>query len=47
MKPKKQASIHVGTLEDMGQRFTSAWRRAAAGSRTPGLSIHNVNEYHS
>ncbi|MFO1355305.1 MAG: hypothetical protein U1F72_04075 [Gammaproteobacteria bacterium] len=47
MKPKKQASIHVGTLGDMGQRFTSAWRRAAAGSHTPDFQIHNVNKYHS
>lgn len=32
-KTSKKVAVHVGTLEDMGQRFTNAWRRAANGER--------------
>jgi predicted transcriptional regulator len=33
MKAKRRVSVHVGTLEDMGRRFVSAWHRAAGGER--------------
>lgn len=33
MKTRKKVVAHVGTPEDMGQRFTSAWHRAANGER--------------
>lgn len=30
---KRKVLVHVGTLEDMGQRFVRAWQRAANGER--------------
>lgn len=30
-QPAAKAQIHVGSLEDMGQRFVKAWQRAKAG----------------
>lgn len=30
---KRRIQVHVGTAEDMGQRFVNAWRRAARGER--------------
>jgi predicted transcriptional regulator len=29
----KRVKVHVGTLEDMGQRFVSAWHRLESGER--------------
>jgi predicted transcriptional regulator len=29
----KKVKVHVGTLDDMGQRFVSAWRRLERGER--------------
>ena len=30
-KPDDAANVHVGTLENMGERFVDAWRRAERG----------------
>lgn len=30
---KRRIQVHVGTAEDMGRRFTDAWRRAERGER--------------
>ena len=30
---RRKVNVHVGTLEDMGQRFVSAWRRLENGER--------------
>jgi predicted transcriptional regulator len=30
---KKQVNVHVGTLEDMGQRFTRAWKQVERGEK--------------
>lgn len=29
----KRVKVHVGTLEEMGKRFVSAWRRLESGER--------------
>jgi predicted transcriptional regulator len=29
----KKVNVHVGTLEDMGRRFVSAWRRLETGEK--------------
>lgn len=33
MTTGKRVAVHVGTPEDMGQRFISAWHRAVGGER--------------
>lgn len=33
MKARKNVEVHVGTPEDMGQRFISAWNRTTKGER--------------
>lgn len=33
MKTRKRVQVHVGTTEDMGQRFISAWHRTTKGER--------------
>jgi hypothetical protein len=33
MTRKRKLQVHIGTMEDMGRRFVSAWHRAAAGER--------------
>ncbi len=33
MKSTSKMRIHVGSVTDMGKRFSSAWKRAAAGKR--------------
>ncbi len=33
MSTRKKVHVHIGTMEDMGQRFVSAWHRAAGGER--------------
>ncbi len=37
-KPANRVQAHVGSLQDMGQRFAAAWNKAAKGGR--------VNETH-
>jgi len=38
MKSSTQVQVHIGSLDDMADRFTSAWKRASKGSK--------VNETH-
>ena len=38
MGKANKVQVHVGSLADMGKRFSSAWNRAAAGKK--------VNETH-
>ncbi len=38
MRKTNKVQVHVGSLADMGKRFSSAWNRAAAGKK--------VNETH-
>ena len=33
MKSTSKMRIHVGSLADMGERFSNAWKRAAAGKQ--------------
>jgi len=33
MSARKKVQVHVGTIEDMGRRFVSAWHRAEGGER--------------
>jgi hypothetical protein len=38
MKSSTKVQVHVGSLDDMADRFTSAWNRASKGAK--------VNETH-
>jgi predicted transcriptional regulator len=33
MRKTNRVQVHVGSLDDMGKRFSSAWNRAAAGKK--------------
>ena len=33
MKSSTQVQVHIGSLDDMADRFTSAWNRASKGAK--------------
>ena len=43
MKATNKINVNVGSLADMGQRFTSAWNRAASGKKFNETNVTFLN----
>lgn len=39
MHKANKVQVHVGSIADMGKRFTSAWNRAAAGKKVAETNV--------
>ena len=39
MQKTNKVKVHVGSMSDMGKRFTNAWNRAAAGKKVDETHI--------